>query len=94
MSWRVDRRDRRAVDSYSPSAPVLRIGAGTAYGLFLTLQRLLFDSFIKPLRPLIVVLLILTGIQLISTGLIGEMVMRVYFEGQKKPIYTIRELIE
>ena len=58
------------------------------------LQRLLFDSFIKPLRPLIVVLLILTGIQLISTGLIGEMVMRVYFEGQKKPIYTIRELIE
>ena len=73
---------------------LMSIGAGTAYGLFLTLQRLLFDSFIKPLRPLIVVLLILTGIQLISTGLIGEMVMRVYFEGQKKPIYTIRELIE
>jgi len=42
---------------------------------------------------LIVVLLIVTGIQLISTGLIGEMIMRVYFEGQNKPIYTIRERI-
>ncbi len=72
---------------------LIAIGSGFGYGLFLTLQRLLFDEFIKPLRPLIVVLLIVTGIQLISTGLIGEMIMRVYFEGQNKPIYTIRERI-
>lgn len=82
----------RPLQLFGP-AGLISMGAGFSYGLLLTFQRLFFDVYIRPLRPLIVVLLILTGIQLISTGLIGEMIMRVYFEGQNKPIYTIRERI-
>jgi hypothetical protein len=37
-------------------------------------------------------LLIITGVQLISIGLIGEIIMRTYYESQRKPIYTIREI--
>lgn len=46
-------------------------------------------------RPLLMlgVLLVLTGVQLISTGLIAEIQVRTYFESQNKPIYKIKEVI-
>lgn len=37
--------------------------------------------------------LILAGVQLISSGLIGEMLSRTYFESQGKPIYSIEKII-
>jgi len=47
-------------------------------------------------RPMLMfgVLMILTGIQLLSTGLIAEIQVRTYFESQHKPIYKIRNLFE
>jgi glycosyltransferase involved in cell wall biosynthesis len=46
-------------------------------------------------RPLLTlgVLLFITGIQLISTGLIAEIQARTYFESQGKPIYKVFEVI-
>jgi hypothetical protein len=40
---------------------------------------------------LLTVLLIVLGVQLITMGLLGEMVMRTYHESQKKPTYVIRD---
>jgi glycosyltransferase involved in cell wall biosynthesis len=37
--------------------------------------------------------LVLAGVQLISSGLIGEMLSRTYFESQGKPIYSIEKII-
>jgi glycosyltransferase involved in cell wall biosynthesis len=37
--------------------------------------------------------LILAGVQLISSGLIGEMLSRTYFESQGKPTYSIEKII-
>lgn len=44
-------------------------------------------------RPLfyIGILLIITAVQLVTTGFIAELLMRTYFESQKKKPYTIRE---
>src|SRR3989475_5206974 len=38
------------------------------------------------------VLLILSGIQFLSIGLLGEMLARTYYESQDKPIYAVREI--
>jgi glycosyltransferase involved in cell wall biosynthesis len=51
----------------------------------------LFDNH-GPLM-LLGAVLILAGIQLISAGLIGEVVSRTYFESQGKPIYSIERVI-
>ena len=40
----------------------------------------------------VAMLLFLTGIQFLSVGLIGEMLSRTYYESQKKPVYTLREI--
>lgn len=47
-------------------------------------------------RPLLIVgtLLIMMGIQLVSTGLVAEIQVRTYFESQRKPIYKIRGVLE
>lgn len=47
-------------------------------------------------RPLLLlgVLMFITGIQLISTGMIAEIQARTYFESQDKPIYKVREVIQ
>ena len=47
-------------------------------------------------RPMLLmaVLLIIFGVQLCSMGLIGEMVVRTYYESNDKPTYMIKEIIE
>jgi hypothetical protein len=47
-------------------------------------------------RPLLLfgILLVFTGVQLITLGLLAEMQVRTYHESQGKPIYVIREVRE
>ena len=47
-------------------------------------------------RPLLLlaILLIFTGVQLVTLGLLAEMQARTYHESQKKPIYVIREVLD
>jgi glycosyltransferase involved in cell wall biosynthesis len=47
-------------------------------------------------RPLLLlaILLIVIGIQLLMMGLLGEMIMRIYYESRDKPVYHIRQLLE
>lgn len=69
--------------------------AGFAAGLYL-----LYEKFVQHLEimnehgPMLfaAVLLIVCGIQLISVGLIGEMLSRTYYESQRKPTYAVREV--
>ena len=46
-------------------------------------------------RPLLMfaILLVVVGVQLITMGLLGEMIIRTYHESQNKPIYIVREMI-
>jgi len=34
------------------------------------------------------------GVQFVSLGLLGEMVVRTYHESQAKPIYRVREVVD
>jgi hypothetical protein len=38
-------------------------------------------------------LLIMLNVQFLMMGLLGEMIMRTYYEAQGKPIYSIREVL-
>jgi glycosyltransferase involved in cell wall biosynthesis len=62
--------------------------------LYLTIDKLFFGNPIGG-RPLILLgaLLIIVGIQLIGMGLLGEMLVRVYHESQRKPIYVMKKIL-
>ncbi len=68
--------------------------AGVLISLYLSIRKIFFHDLIGG-RPLLLlgVLLIIVGIQLIGMGLISEMLVRVYHESQRKPIYVIKRII-
>jgi len=65
---------------------------GGALLLYLAVVRLALGQDIGN-RPLVLLAILLTvlGVQLITSGLLAELVTRTYFEAQGKPIYTVRE---
>jgi hypothetical protein len=73
-------------------------GVGLALGAigFVILAWLTFDKLVLGQdiggRPLLLlgVLLALIGVQLIATGLIGELLTRIYHEPQGRPQYLLR----
>jgi len=67
---------------------------GFFISLYLTLEKIFLGRDIGG-RPLLLLgtLLIIVGIQFIGMGLLGEMMVRVYHETQKKPIYVIKKVI-
>jgi glycosyltransferase involved in cell wall biosynthesis len=68
---------------------------GGALGLYLLyLKVILGESVFVKHGPLLLLsmALIVSGIQFISIGLLGEMLARTYFESQSKSVYTVREV--
>ena len=68
---------------------------GVLIGTYLTFLKLIIGLSIGH-RPLLIlaVLLILTGIQLLISGLLAELIMRTYHESQKRPIYRVRQVVK
>jgi hypothetical protein len=42
---------------------------------------------------LLAILLTIVGVQFVTMGLLGELVVRTYHESQRKPIYAVREVL-
>jgi glycosyltransferase involved in cell wall biosynthesis len=68
--------------------------SGGAISIYLTFVKLVFHEDIGN-RPLLIlaVLLLVTGVQLFSFGLLAELLMRTYHESQGRPIYRVREIV-
>lgn len=68
---------------------------GFLIALYLSIQKIFWGVELSK-RPilLLAVLLMITGLQLISTGLIAEMLMRTYYESQGKKPYQVKEIVE
>ncbi len=71
---------------------LLAFGLGAVILLYLAVVRLFLLQPIAD-RPLVMlgILLTMLGVQLITSGLLAELVIRTYYESQGKPIYTVRE---
>ncbi|BAY32605.1 dolichol-phosphate mannosyltransferase [Nostoc carneum NIES-2107] len=73
---------------------LLSMVLGSILGIYLTFIKLAWGEMIGN-RPLLIlaVLLLVTGVQLFSFGLLAELLMRTYHESQGRPIYRVREVI-
>lgn len=83
----------KPIQFFGPLGIVFGIG-GIGVSLYLTVLKLVSGIDIGG-RPLLLlgVLLIIVGIQFVGMGLLGEMIVRVYHESQKKPIYAIKKIL-
>jgi len=67
---------------------------GTLAGLSaVALKIFQLRDFVATPLPVFSALMLIVGVQLIVMGILAEMVMRVYYEGQSKKPYTIKEKV-
>ncbi len=69
-------------------------GSGMLLAVVLSYQRIVQGVPLAN-RPilLLAVLLVVVGAQFVGIGLLGEMMVRTYHESQRKPVYSVREIV-
>jgi hypothetical protein len=70
------------------------VGLGSIVLLFMLLEKISGHDIIAEHGPMLMAgaMLWFAGLMLLSTGLIGEVLMRTYFESQGRRIYAVREV--
>src|SRR5436190_2986185 len=73
---------------------LLGVGLGGAILSYLMVYKLLGHELVIQHGPLLIAgaLLFLTGLMMFCTGLLGEILVRTYFESQGRRIYAVREV--
>ena len=63
---------------------------------YLGYVRLVLHQPIAERTPLLLVgvMLVFIGVQLVTFGLLAELLARTYYESQNKPVYVIREILQ
>ena len=67
---------------------------GFIFGSYIFLERLLSDNYIPGLAPIVILILVLSGFQILMLGVIGEYVWRTLSQVRNRPKYMIDEIIE
>ncbi|WP_316858327.1 glycosyltransferase family 2 protein [uncultured Cohaesibacter sp.] len=62
------------------------------YGVLTVLKTLVMGVDVPGYASLITVILFLSGIQIISLGIIGEYISRIFIEVKQRPLYLVREV--
>ena len=73
---------------------LLLLGLGFLILLYLTVEKIFFGESIGG-RPLLIlgVLLFLSGLQLLSTGIIAEIIVRTYYESKRDVPYRVEKVL-
>jgi hypothetical protein len=73
---------------------VISFSLGLIIGAYLSALKIFFGHPLSD-RPLLLlsILLVIFGVQLITMGLLGELVVRSYYESQNKPTYMVKEIL-
>ncbi|TAN43038.1 MAG: glycosyltransferase [Nitrospirae bacterium] len=83
----------KPIQFFGPVGVLFALG-GVGISFYLSIEKLFRGATLAG-RPLLLlgVLLIIVGVQFIGMGLLGEMIVRVYHESQKKPIYALKKIL-
>ncbi|PVB61549.1 glycosyltransferase family 2 protein [Labrenzia sp. 011] len=68
--------------------------AAFAYALYLILYVVVFGTDVPGYASLMVALLFFSGVQLLSIGMIGEYIARLFNEAKQRPVYILQDVIE
>ena len=73
---------------------ILMAGVGAVIDGWLAVQKIAFGAQLAN-RPLLLLgtLLLLAGLQIFTLGLLAEMLVRIYYESQHRPIYAVKETV-
>ena len=75
-------------------AGIITAVCGVLWGLLIVVNRILNpESFVQGWAGLMAIVLFLGGVQLVSVGILGQYVSRIFEEAKKRPLYFVKEEI-
>ncbi|RAK02601.1 dolichol-phosphate mannosyltransferase [Larkinella arboricola] len=72
---------------------MLSIGIAVLYFIQTLIKKYFFGGVPQGFTALLFTIILFGGIQLIGLGLIGEYVLRIFFQSKGRPLYIVREII-
>jgi len=63
------------------------------YFLVVVIKKLFFVQVVEGFTSLLFVIILFSGVQLLALGIIGEYVLRIFFQSKNRPLYIIKEEI-
>ena len=68
--------------------------AAMIYGGFITVRTMVFGVDLPGYASVFVAVVFMGGVQLLSLGVLGEYVGRIYIESKQRPVYVVRAVVE
>jgi polyisoprenyl-phosphate glycosyltransferase len=72
---------------------VFSITLSLIYFVFVVAKKLFFSGVIEGFTALLFVIILFSGVQLLALGIIGEYVLRIFFQSKNRPLFIIKEEI-
>lgn len=72
---------------------MVSIGIALVYLLVTLAKKLFFGDVIEGFTALLFVIILFSGVQLIALGIIGEYVLRIFFQSKGRPLFVVKEEI-
>lgn len=64
------------------------------YFIIVVIKKFFFQEVIEGFTSLLFIIILFSGVQLIALGVIGEYVLRVFFQSKNRPLFIVRETIK
>lgn len=64
------------------------------YFIFILYKKIFYGDVPEGFTTLMFTIILFSGVQLISIGIIGEYIIKIFFEVKKRPLYIIKQIIE
>jgi len=72
---------------------VLAILISLVYFIIVVIKKIFFVQVIEGFTALLFVIILFSGVQLLALGIIGEYVLRIFFQSKNRPLYIVKEEI-
>ena len=72
---------------------MITLGVATLYLIQTLIKKYVYGDVPQGFTALLFVIILFSGVQLIALGMIGEYVLRIFFQTKGRPLYVVREVI-
>ena len=72
---------------------ILAILISLVYFLSVVIKKFFFQEVIEGFTSLLFIIILFSGVQLFALGVIGEYVLRVFFQSKNRPLFIVKETI-
>lgn len=72
---------------------VASVSVSLVYLVTVLIKKFFFGGVPEGFTALLMAIILFSGVQLISLGIIGEYVLRIFFQVKKRPLFLVREII-